>query len=237
MFIIYYTHTWSLFKVFSVVPWSTMVPASLDRMALAAWILRTSAAWCNDWSTSCESATVLNDDDEEDDDEDDSYASLTSLDVDTRRSEAVAYFCSGPSTVTGAATVFTGLGRTADWTWCSGDTLDTSTGGDSGNVTSGSPAPSAGAGTWCRWWWCRRSAMSASATSPLRSCTCCSWTCCSSCEFCSCSDEVVVISDIWRWTRCDVDDVDDDDDSIVRELDDVDDDVFCFDDAFWKRKQ
>lgn len=106
-----------------------MVPASFARIALAACSLRTSP-----FSTSCESETVLL---VLLDDDDDSYASWTNLEVETRRSVvaavATAAGCfSRPSTVTRI-----GLGRVVD-ACVSGDTLDTKTGGDSGNVTSGS---------------------------------------------------------------------------------------------------
>lgn len=130
-------------------PWSpAMVPVSLARMALAACSLRTSPI-CNDCITSCASATVLLellllellllDDD------DDSYASLTNLDVDTRRSAAAAYICctSFAAAEPAAAippTIFTGCGRAAD-ACCIGDSLDMITGGDSGNVTNGSALP------------------------------------------------------------------------------------------------
>lgn len=130
------SRTCSLFMAVSVPCSAAMVPVRRARIALAACSLRTSP-WCSDWSTSCESETVLDDDDEDDeDDDDDSYASLTSFEVDTRRSAAAL-----DDTVAAdgaAATIFTGFGRAADMC-CSGDTLDTSTGGDSGNVTSGSP--------------------------------------------------------------------------------------------------
>lgn len=132
--------------------WSlAMVPVSLARMALAAFSLRTSPI-CKDCITSCASAIVLLEllllllllDD--DDDDDDSYASLTNLDVDTRLSDAAAYICcrsfaAEPPADDGIPpTIFTGCGRVAD-ACCIGDSLDMITGGDSGNVTSGSAFP------------------------------------------------------------------------------------------------
>lgn len=210
-----------------------MVPVSLERIVFVAWCLSTSP-WCNDCNTSCcESDTVLLDDDE--DDEQDSYASLTNLDVDTWRSAADANFC-WPSIAAAVEeeAILTGFGRVVVVCWSSGDRLDTSTGGDSGNVTRGS-APSTGA-TWPELWYEVTSGSTGSTLSPQPVNRW--WSCCCCCKFCSSDDDMVVTSDTWRWTRCDVDDVDDS--CVVREHDDNDedddckedndDDVFCKDD-------